>query len=838
MIVAGSASPLLLSSAGGYNLTNSLRFRSSASAYLNRTPASAGNRRTFTYSVWLKRGVLDASYNKYFFSARPSSSVRDGMYFGTNQTLSVFANDGSSALLTTTQVFRDVSAWYHIVVAVDTTQATSSNRVKIYVNGSQVTAFGTATYPTQNYDWAFNNSVIHTISDDAANAPTGLYHFDGYMAEINMIDGQALTPSSFGETSTSTGVWIPKKYTGTYGTNGFYLPFTDNSALTTSSNVGLGKDFSGNANYWTTNNISITTGSTYDSMTDVPTLTSATAANYCVLNPLSKGANVSATNGNLNAVISGGSAESLQSTLGMSTGKWYCEMTAGGGGSIFGITTVGANLSSWVGSDTKGYGYRGDTGAVMYNSSALVSGMSTFASGDIISLAFDADAGKLWFAKNGTYYNSGNPAAGTNATVSSIASGNWFVSVGRIASTNDAQFNYGQQPFSYTPPTGFNRLNTFNLPTPTIGATASTTANKYMDVTIWTGDGTSTRSQTSLNFQPDFVWAKSRSLAIGHTLYDAVRGAGASKALFSNSTEVEGGTSGSTASSEFGYISSLNSNGFSTSSGSVNGNYVNSTSNTYVAWNWKANGAGSSNTAGSINSTVSANTTAGFSVVTYTGTGSASDTVGHGLGVTPAMVITKRRSSGSGAFNWMVKHSSLASNHNLILESTGASTDVTSGFGSGGIANLSSSTTFGFLNGTSSNPNNANTSGATYVAYCFSQVAGYSAFGSYAGNGSTDGTFVFTGFRPRFVMIKRTDNVGDWYMLDTSRDPYNLVTQKLMADLSAAENGNGESTSTNTLDILSNGFKMRSTNTASNQSGGTYIYMAFCESPFKFSNAR
>jgi hypothetical protein len=147
----------------------------------------------------------------------------------------------------------------------------------------------------------------------------------------------------------------------------------------------------------------------------------------------------------------------------MVSGKWYCEMTAGGGGSIFGISTAGVNLSSWVGSDTKGYGYRGDTGAVMYNSSALVSGMSTFASGDIISLAFDADAGKLWFAKNGTYYNSGNPAAGTNATVSSIASETWFVSVGRIASTNDAQLNYGQQPWAYTAPSGFLALNTFNL---------------------------------------------------------------------------------------------------------------------------------------------------------------------------------------------------------------------------------------------------------------------------------------------------------------------------------------------------------------------------------------
>ena len=643
-------------------VNNSLRFRSSASTYLSRTPAIASNRKTWTWSAWIKRGTLCSGYPLLFQGGTTSSDPGStAIAFGSNDKL--YVQGYSTNWIITNAVYRDPAAWYHIVVAMDSTQATATNRLKLYVNGSEV-SYGTYNNLTQNTDYGINQAQNHVLGQSIA--AFGGNYFDGYMTEVNFIDGQALTPNSFG-TFNSYGVWQPITYGGSYGTNGFYLPFnagtstyvggfngssqylylggqsnfafgsnsftiefwvnansysntpllydgrgsgttagayptiyidsatgsivyftngagqiispttisvntwnhiavvrssttttlylngisqgtysdsqsylngasrplianngynvsnylngymsnlrvvngtavytsnfipsttpltaiTNTQLLTlqnativdnstnafTINNVGtvvtnlnypfsaakIFKDQSPQGNNWTPNNVSGASGSTLDYMTDVPTLTSATVANYCVLNPLSKGANVSATNGNLNAVISGGSAESLQSTLGMASGKWYCEMTAGGGGSIFGITTVGANLSSWVGSDTKGYGYRGDTGAVMYNSSALVSGMSTFASGDVISLAFDADTGKLWFAKNGTWYNSGSPSAGTNATVSSIASGTWFVSVGRIAATNDAQFNFGQQPFAYTAPTGFLPLNTYNL---------------------------------------------------------------------------------------------------------------------------------------------------------------------------------------------------------------------------------------------------------------------------------------------------------------------------------------------------------------------------------------
>jgi len=820
MIVAGSASPLLLSSAGGYNLTNSLRFRSSASAYLNRTPASASNRKTFTWSGWIKRGSLGASRRNMISAGTWSSgNLISAIAFdnSTADALYVFCDifgTGNQWQLRTTQVFRDPSAWYHIVVAIDTTQATSSNRVKIYVNGTQVTAFSTATYPSLNFDNPINNNVVHQIG-----ASTAGEYFDGYQAEVNFIDGQALTPSSFGETSATTGVWIPKKYTGTYGTNGFYLPFTDNSALTTSSNAGLGKDFSGNSNYWTTNNISITSGSTYDSMTDVPTLTSATVSNFATWSPLVLFPNTtyqaSMTNANLLMTRSGGGQGGAVTTIGVTSGKFYAEMTVTAvGSSVTKLGVVSSNNPPSMNSGSEydlggtsvpaSIAYRSN-GARLTNGTTTNSWGSTYTTGDVIGVAFDADTGKIWFAKNGTWQASGDPAAGTNPATTVATGAPFYFSAGGESGIS-ISLNCGQRPFAYTPPTGFVRLNTFNLPTPTIGATASTTANKYFDATLYTGNGTSVTVTNGGAMQPDWVWLKSRSSADQHNLIDVVRGAG--NRLRTETTGAEEATPGTF---------TFNSNGFTstTSNASFNGNGT-----TYVAWQWDAGGSGSTNTNGSINSTVSANTTAGFSVVTYTGNGTNGSTVGHGLGATPSMIIVKSRSTTG---NWITYHTSTGINQYLYLNSTNASSTTSPTWGV-------SSTTFTLQQAFS----DYNTNGTTYVAYCFAQVAGYSAFGSYTGNGSTDGPFIYTGFRPRFFMTKCTSSTGDWHMTDTARYPTNSSTSMgyLDANTSAAE-GNF-----NIYDGLSNGFKIRDNGSVVNGSGATYIYMAFCESPFKFSNAR
>ena len=341
-----------------------------------------------------------------------------------------------------------------------------------------------------------------------------------------------------------------------------------------------------------------------------------------------------------------------------------------------------------------------------------------------------------------------------------------------------------------------------------------TKPNLYFDVVTYTGTG-ATQTISGLNFQPDFVWIKSRSAATDNKLTDAVRGV--TKGLISNSTGAE--TTDSTG------ITAFTSSGFTLGSSSV----YNNSGATYVAWCWKANGSGSSNTAGSITSTVSANTTSGFSVVTYTGNATSNQTFGHGLGAKVDFAIIKSRSAVSSPA-WMVWHRSVCSGNGkaLALEETNA---IQGPFGtpiwdSSNTSTQSSTTTFTIGANTT-----INASGATYVAYCFAEVAGYSKFGSYTGNGSTDGPFVFTGFRPAFVMVKRTDSTSDWYIWDTKRDTYNVVTNTLEANTSDAE------ASATSIDDLSNGFKCRSA-TVVNASGGTYIYMAFAEAPQKFSLAR
>jgi hypothetical protein len=766
----------------GYNLLRSVRFRASASAYLNRTPASATNRRTYTWSGWVKRGGLAS--DRIIFAADN----------GTVQTYIRFRNDtnaiqisywnGSSYTfdLRTTATYRDPSAWYHIIVAIDTTQATSTNRVKLYVNGDQVTAFSTASYPSQNFDTEINNTRAHGIGAFAGGSTAE--YFDGYLAEVNFIDGQALTPSSFGAFSPITGVWQPAKYTGTYGTNGFYLPFTSNSTA-----AALGTDFSGNSNTWTVNNISVTAGVTYDSMTDVPTLTSATASNYCVGNPLSVGANTSLSNGNLSGTLtgSGGWAGSIG---GLTSGKWYYEATV----------TANSGNSMWVGFLSDVYTLNNNawsfsTQTALYANDGRngnnASYGATWTTNDVIGIALDisTSSGSITFYKNGVSQG----VMFSSLTSSAV----WRPLISGGGTGTTIAMNFGQRPFAYTPPTGFVALNTFNLAASTI-----VKGNLYFDTSLYTGNGSTQTVTNSGSMQPDLVWSKQRNTTGDHALFDSVRGT--TKRLRSNTTDVEDTLSG---------VTSFNADGFSLGS-SYNANTI-----TYAAWQWKAGGAAVSNTDGSISAQVSANPTAGFSVLTYTGTG-ANATIGHGLGVAPSMVIFKRRDLAEG---WGVYHRSLGNTYVLLLESTSAQQGPSATY----FNSTSPSSTVISL-GTWSR---LNTSSRTYVAYCFAEIAGFSKFGSYVGNNSADGPFVYTGFRPAFLLRKGINTAGiNWSIIDDSRNPFNVANSLLLPNTNGAETTGGE------VDFLSNGFKLRSTSFSI--SGETYIYMAFAENPFKNSLAR
>jgi hypothetical protein len=790
---------------GGYDINNSLRFRSSASAYLSRTPASVGNRKTFTISFWFKRGTLGV--DQKFLSSWNADSDNGNMDFRLTSGNILYWGPWSTGM-TTTAVFRDPSAWYHVVLTIDTTQATGANRHRVYVNGVEYTFSGSPV--TQNTDLSWNNTVAHNIG---RNIRTSGDFFDGYMAEFYSIDGQALTPSSFGETDSTTGVWKPKAYSGTYGTNGFYLKFSD-IATTSGSNAGLGKDFSGNSNYWTTNNISVTSGTTYDAMTDSPTLTSATVANYAVLSPLDwASASGTLSAGNLNWASSTNVCGN-KSTIGATSGKWYWEaigssVTSGTIGGRFGFTgsdTIAAEQ------DKFGMYWHPTSGIarVVNGTNTYVTSAYTYTNSDVLALALDLDSNISYWYKNGVLQYTFDFSSFSTIGSRVFHAYAWNASSG----TPSWVYNFGQRPFAYTPRTNHLALNTYNLPDSTIKK-----GNSYMDAILYTGDGASTKTISGLNFQPDFLWIKRRDNASDHNLQDAVRGFSSSTKLATSSTYAENTLDGLYTDPKWGYVSATSSIGFTVTK-STNGDHVNFNASPYVAWAWDANGSGSTNTAGSITSTVSVNTTAGFSVVTWTGTGSAA-TVGHGLGVAPKMVISKKR---NGTSDWAFWITGFAGTELMELNGTSAK------FTGATVWNSTTPTSTVFSVGSATQTNN---SGGTYVAYCWAEIAGFSKFGSYVANASSDGPFIYTGFRPRWIMFKRTTSATNWYVIDTSISPYNASTSGLYPNTADVVSSEGA------VDILSNGFKCRVSSGAFNYPGNeTFAYVAFAENPFKNSLAR
>jgi hypothetical protein len=427
---------------------------------------------------------------------------------------------------------------------------------------------------------------------------------------------------------------------------------------------------------------------------------------------------------------------------------------------------------------------------------------ATYTTNDVIGIALDMDAGTVTFYKNNS--SQGQAFSGLSGA---------FCFAGSPYNSGTHVWNFGQRAWVYTAPSGFKAVCTANLPVPLV-----TKSNTAMDVALYTGNG-STQTISGLAFEPDLVWVKMRSGNDRNILSDVVRGI--TNVLNSDSTRDEA------TATEGNQITSVTSTGFTVGS---NGN-VNQSSSTFVGWCWDA---GTSTTtinanaysAGvpSITSQVRANATAGFSVVTYTGnlSSSGTSTVGHGLNVAPSMIITKKR---SGTSDWAVQHSGLPSANSLLfLNSTAAI--YTSTWGTI-VAPTSSVFTIAWLTAMGD-------SGSDYVAYCFAPVSGYSSFGSYVGNGSSDGVFVYTGMRPRFLIYKRTDaaDTFGWVMIDSARDTYNAAFRYLGANVSTAE---GTST---VVDFLSNGFKLRLAGADGNVSGGTYIYAAFAEAPFNYSRAR
>ena len=814
-----------------FEIDQSLRFDDGSNCRMSVTVgdgsgSGGGDRRTFTLSVWIKR--TNPAGADRIFEGYTSASQYTGLGFDSSGRLRFDRlQDGVTNTVYSNDVFRDTTNWGHFVWAIDTEQSTASDRVRFYVNGTEITDKGSSGsgYPSQNLNTIINlsgQSTVHAIGKFGGS--TGA-NFDGYMAEMNFIDGTQLTPSSFGETK--NGVWIPKDVSGlTYGTLGFRLTFADSSDLGNNANSTDGTN-----DFTTVSNLDST-----DVVLDSPT------NNFCTLQQL----NTNDHRGE--ATLSRGALriESTSTNRGFTTGtmkihgKVYFEVLSHDGNNGFvGIQDITNDVNSSKGQSLDFY-----LGTPRIDGTAL-SNTGTFSDDDIMGVAVDVDAKSIQFFRNNSSVYSGNyttdaeyfpfihdsSGGRTMDAIANFGQDSSFCGE-KTSGSNNAQDSNGKGDFYYAPPSGFLALCAANLPNVAIGADRSTQPTDHFGTAIWSGNATA--RDISLGFQADWVWTKMRSHDNAHYAFDSVRGDDAG--LYPNLSQQEGTVSGA--------VSFGNTDGFTLGTNAQ----VNGSGYTFVGWSWKAGGeptadnsAGAGNTptsnsvkidgsnlgsalAGTIPATrLSANTTAGFSIVTYTGTGTQSDTVAHGLGVKPAWYFTKSRSE---AQNWHVYHEELDSSapedYVIFLNASNARASSSANYW-----NSTAPTTSVVSVGVD---NSSNKNGVTYVMYCFANVDGYSKFGTYDGNSNADGALVYTGFRPAMVIFKATHS-DSWVIADNKRDPQNQVNGQLFPDLS-----NPESTSNAICDFLSNGFKLRRNAGSINQN--TYIYMAFAEQTFKFSNAR
>jgi len=872
-----------------------------ASTYLSRTQ-TAGNRKTFTWSAWIKRS--DVASRQTLLSAGIDGNDESFLRFDAANYISIKESTGNSPEfnLDTSSVYRDPNAWYHIVFSVDTTQATASDRIKLYVNGSQVTSWTNESYPSQNYDFRWNNNSQATYL--GLNVPAHQDIYDGYMSEVHFTDGTAYAASTFGQTDTS-GVWIPIVGPSvTYGTNGYYLKFENSGAM--------GTDSSGNSNTFSVAN------GTLRQVDDSPTNV------FCTLSSINNSGSL--LYGNLYYSYGSSWSNGVLGTQSFSAGKWYWEARLGGNYWFIGIQDVDSDQTN---NNANGaYKWTYAQNAKKYNNTTYEDYGATYAVNDIISVAYDADNGSLTFYKNGASqgvaYSSLNTskryapfvnAYNSNLTLNFGQNGTFN---GTVTAQGNADGN-GNGDFYYAPPSGYLALCTDNLSSELTIPIDDGSSAFHTQLYTGTGSARTITNDAVSNFQPDWVWAKQRNdtTAHSHNLVDAIRGG--TKTIYSNTEDSQQTISQG--------ITGFTTDGFTLgTNAAINNNTIN-----YVAWQWKAGGTAPSNTyavkvvsdsgnkyrfddfgtsaitlelqeggtftfdqsdnsnsghplrfsttangthgggteyttgvttngtpgqagaytritvaagaptlyyyctqhsgmggqantgslfgftnvKGTLQGVVSPNTNAGFSVVTFTANG-GSQTIGHGLSQAPVLSIRRRLDVTS---SWFV-HTNLIDGgmDYLQLNTTAASS-------SSSLANFTATTS-----GADDNSNQ-------YVVYFFHSVEGFSKIGTYKGNGSTNGTFVYTGFRPAYVLIKALDRTVEWTVMDSARDTYNPAGKQLSPDSSAREYADAEHHAER--DFLSNGFKLRGNANATNaSSSNNYIYIAFAENPFVTSTGK
>ena len=816
----------------------SCRFDSTRTTKLTRTPGGAGNQKTWTMSVWLKWSLQTQRYTQIMNFGGAGNEVTlylHGVSAGDPADYSAQWSywDGTSEtepykLLTGEHLlFRDPAAWYHFVLVQDTTQAVAANRLKMYVNGEQITSFATATYPDQDLEPPAMSAVEHIIGTGGSGR-----YLDGYLSEFYVVDGTALTPSDFGETDSTTNQWIPLdgdtvKAAVTFGTNGFYLKFQDSAAL--------GDDSSGNTNDWTVTNLVAT-----DQMIDIPT------NNWCIFNPLAPMWSVvdnspTMSEGNLKVVSSSSWRGVRSSFVVPKTGKFYCEVYVGGTTDASNMNASGLTPGKQDNyTDTGVYAWFAYNGDVRYSNSDLTS-TTAADTGDIMS----------WYVNDGEvkiYLN--NVLKYTHGDNLSAVDDDYFFYTQCSGSSHFATVNFGQDSsfggvltaqnndddgdatadWYYAPPTGVASLCEENLSTPEI-----VLPGDYFNTVLYTGTGVNPNSVTGVGFAPDFVWVKtitkSGTNGGANWLSNTVTGIYYTYDLGASSTQ----------SYDTNGLVAFNVDGFSVGLGGFN-----ESSDPFVSWSWLGGtaptasntaGVGAVPTAGSVKidgsnlgsalagsiaaKRLSANAASGFSVVEWTGTG-ANATVAHGLSEAPELIFVKADVEDG----WRVGTSKAGLSFNSILYMSTGLTDTHIAYWNNSPPNAST-LSLGYDGG-------VNKSGESCLAYCFHSVAGYSKVGSYTGIGDADGPFIHLDFSPAWLLVKKTTASGtSWYMWDDKREPYNENSDTLIPHSNANQSPNNIG-----MDFVSNGIKVRTGGSAGGSSGQTYLYMAFAKSPFKYSNAR
>ena len=791
----------------GDTVSQSLRFRGSQLLTTTRSSApTAASTNEYCFSMWVKFAGTNASAHAVIAAGSRTSAQLQTNTAGDNQMQWIPSSHSGGSTLTTTAQFRDYGGWYHLHGKYDPGDTSTSG---IYINSVLVstTPSNVSTNGSSN-SWLADNSILTigfiqaTINQSFAEKP-----YEGYIAEVHFIDGQALDPTSFARYN-EDGVWVPRTYTGTYGNNGFHLDFADSS--------DLGNDVSGNNNDFTATGFETTAISSSNFDNDVDYKDTPTS-NYPTFNPLAtaitsvggtQAIRASETHeGNLH-IDSSGQVWGT-SNVAVESGKWYFEVESNMGDGYIGIHNNPFNsVSNLYYQTEKLYAYTNSgTGRTVgpVFATNITTGLTQYVSGDIIGVAVDIDAGEIYFSVNGTWENSADPAAGTNPPIDVTLTGDsWTFGGG-----SDQTINFGQRDFIYTPPTGFKALHANNLNEPTIK-----NGRDHFNILTWTGTGSS-NALTGLGFQPDLVWVKKRGdTTESHDLQDSIRGAG--QRLRTNSPDISRSINGT--------ITSFDSDGFTV----VDSGTTNESGKTYVAWCWKAGETFTpSQTGGLTNLSGTRNTEAGFSIISYRGAG-ANATVGHGLNSSPEFIIFKDYTDANEE-NWVI-----------WVNGFDVSTGEHLAFNTGAVDTLST-----LLNGTAptssvihlGNNVQINDSGEDVIAYCWHSVEGFSKIGSYTGNANANGPFIYTGFEVHWLLVKCSSSGGSaalgWQLIDTTRQSANPNGRPLHPNTTGTE----DNFTSAVVDLLSNGFKIRGTADQYNKSGATYVYMALARNPFGGENA-